>query len=166
MGIFLLLTLEFTPMLWCMYWRVVNLQIKDFANKYSIQADTIRYYEKENILKPKRRENGYREYDEECEKQLQLIMVLKQLGFTIKEIQQLLILRDESISTECNNSTVLLLNQKIMKLEEKIQFYQQALKVVQTVKELVNEEKYLENKEVIEDLLVEFFKSIYKRGIS
>jgi DNA-binding transcriptional MerR regulator len=42
------------------------MQIKDFAKKYQIQADTIRYYEKEKILKPKRRENGYREYDEEC----------------------------------------------------------------------------------------------------
>jgi MerR family transcriptional regulator, Zn(II)-responsive regulator of zntA len=151
-------------MLW-LYWGVVSMQIKDFAKKYQIQADTIRFYEKENILKPKRRENGYREYDEECEKQLQLIIVLKQLGFTIKEIQQLLILRGESISTECNNSTVLLLKQKIMRLEERIQFYQQALKVVQTVKELVNEEKYLENKAVIEELLLVFFKSIHKRGI-
>jgi MerR family Zn(II)-responsive transcriptional regulator of zntA len=134
------------------------MKIKDFAKKYQIQADTIRYYEKENILKPKRRENGYREYDEECEKQLKLIIILKQLGFTIKEIQQLLILRDESISTECNNATVLLLKQKIMKLEERIQFYQQALKVVQTVEELVNEEKYLENKAVIEELLLVFFQ--------
>lgn len=150
-------------MLW-LYWEMVNMQIKDFAKKYQIQADTIRYYEKEKILKPKRRENGYREYDEECEKQVQLIIVLKQLGFTIKEIQQLLILRGESISTECNNSTVLLLKQKIMKLEERIQFYQQALKVVQTVNELVNEEKYLENKAVIEELLLAFFKNIHKRG--
>lgn len=150
-------------MLW-LYWGVLNMQIKDFAKKYQIQADTIRYYEKENILKPKRRENGYREYDEECEKQLQLIIVLKQLGFTIKEIQQLLILSDESVSLKCNNSTVLLLNKKIMNLEEKIQFYQQAFKVVQTVKELVNEEKYLENKAVIEELILVFFNSIQRGG--
>ena len=140
------------------------MQIKDFAKKYQIQADTIRYYGKQNILKPKRRENGYRDYDEECEKQLQLIIVLKQLGFTIKEIQHLLILSGESISTECNNSTVLLLKEKIMNLEEKIQFYQQALKAVQTVKELVIEEKYLENKAVIEELILVFFKSIQSGG--
>lgn len=139
------------------------MKIKDFAKKYQIQADTIRYYEKENILKPKRLENGYREYDEECEKQLKLIIILKQLGFTIKEIQQSLIIRDESISTECNNATVLLLKQKMMKIEERIQFYQQAFKVVQSVEELVKEEKYLENKEVIEELLLVFFKSVHKR---
>jgi MerR family transcriptional regulator, Zn(II)-responsive regulator of zntA len=141
------------------------MQIKAFAQKYQMQADTIRYYEKEKILKPKRRENGYREYDEECEKQIQLVIVLKQLGFTLKEIQQILVLRNEAISTDCNNSTVLLLNQKIVKLEDKIHFYQQALKVVQTIKELVHEENYIENKEVIEELLLLFFQGIHERGI-
>lgn len=60
------------------------MKIRDFAVKYQIQTDTIRYYEKENLLTPIRRENGYREFDEECEKQIRLIIVLKQLGFTIK----------------------------------------------------------------------------------
>jgi len=146
-------------------WGVVNMQIKDFAKKYQIQTDTIRYYEKENILKPKRRDNGYREYDEDCEKQLQLIIVLKQLGFTIKEIQQLLLLKAEPISTECNSSTVLLFEQKIIKLEEKIQFYKQASKLLQTVKELINEEKYVENKAVIENLILELFENSDMRGI-
>jgi len=146
-------------------WGVVNMQIKDFAKKYQIQTDTIRYYEKENILKPKRRDNGYREYDEDCEKQLQLIIVLKQLGFTIKEIQQLLLLKAEPISTECNSSTVLLFEQKIIKLEEKIQFYKQASKLLQTVKELINEEKYVENKAVIENLILELFENSNMRGI-
>ncbi|QOS82523.1 MerR family transcriptional regulator [Paenibacillus sp. JNUCC31] len=123
-----------------------------------MQTDTIRYYEKENLLNPLRRENGYREYDEECEKQLQLIIVLKQLGFTIKEMQQILILRDQPISTGCNDATVWLLNQKITKLEEKIQFYQQALQVVQTIKELASEAVYSENKEVIEKLLLSLFQ--------
>lgn len=51
------------------------MKINQFAEKYQIQADTIRFYEKENLLKPTRRENGYREYNEESEKQLQLIIV-------------------------------------------------------------------------------------------
>ena len=130
------------------------MKIKDFASKYQIHTDTIRYYEKENLLNPIRRENGYREYGEECERQLQLIIVLKQLGFSIKEIQQLLILRDQSISTACKDTTVTLLNQKIMKLEEKIQFYQRALVVVQTIQELASEVKYLENIEAIENLML------------
>ncbi|EIT87365.1 MarR family transcriptional regulator [Fictibacillus macauensis ZFHKF-1] len=141
------------------------MQIKDFAKKYKIQADTIRFYEKEHLLKPKRRENGYREYDEECEKQLQLIIVFKQLGFSIKEIQQLLFLRNTSISTECNSSTVTLFQQKMMQLEEKVEFYQQALNVMRTIKTLIDEEKYEENKSVMEELIVKIFKrGGYKDG--
>lgn len=135
------------------------MKIKDFASKYQIQPDTIRYYEKVSLLNPVRRENNYRDFDEECEKQIQLIIVLKQLGFTIKEIQQLLILReDPSLSTECKDTAVLLLNQKIMKLEERIRFYQQALKVVQTIKELASEVKYLENIEDMERLVLSLFQ--------
>lgn len=135
------------------------MKIKDFASKYQIQPDTIRYYEKVSLLNPVRRENNYRDFDEECEKQIQLIIVLKQLGFTIKEIQQLLILReDPSLSTECKDTAVSLLNQKIMKLEERIRFYQQALKVVQTIKELASEVKYLENIEDMERLVLSLFQ--------
>ncbi|MBT2599764.1 MerR family transcriptional regulator [Oceanobacillus sp. ISL-74] len=141
------------------------MQIKNFAAKYQIQADTIRYYEKENILTPKRRENGYRVYDEECEKQLQFIIVLKQLGFTIKEIQQLLLLRNQPISTECNVSTVSLLDQKIINLEEKVQFYQKALQVVNKIKGLIAEDKYIKNKEVIEELMLGFFEDTKPRRI-
>ncbi|PQD93891.1 MarR family transcriptional regulator [Pradoshia eiseniae] len=141
------------------------MQIKDFSKKYKIQTDTIRYYEKEQILKPKRRDNGYREYDEDSEKQLQLIIVLKHLGFTIKEIQQLLILKDKPISAECNNSTVWLIEQKLSNIDGKIQFYEQASKTLKNVKELIKEEKYTENKEVIEDLLFELFKSSDKRNL-
>lgn len=123
-------------------------------------------YEKINLLTPKRQANGYREYDEDCVKQLQLIIVLKQLGFTLKEIQQLLLLKAKPLSPECNHSTVTLFEQKIANIEEKIQFYQQAFQALQTVKELMMEEKYIENKEVIEGMITELFKNVQMRGIS
>jgi MerR family transcriptional regulator, Zn(II)-responsive regulator of zntA len=135
------------------------MKIKDFASKYQVQTDTLRYYEKENLLNPIRRENGYREYDDACEKQIQLIIVLKQLGFTIKEIQQLFQLRViPSLSAECKDTTVSLLNQKIRRLEEKIQFYQRALKVVQTMRVLASEVEYLENIDDIQERLLSLFQ--------
>ncbi|NGZ76561.1 MerR family transcriptional regulator [Saccharibacillus alkalitolerans] len=135
------------------------MKIKDFASKYQIQPDTVRYYEKVSLLNPVRQENNYRDFDEDCEKQIQLIIVLKQLGFTIKEIQQLLILReDPALSAECKDKTVSLLDRKIMNLEERIRFYQQALKVVQAIKELASEVKYSENIEDIERLVLSLFQ--------
>ena len=68
------------------------------------------------------------------------------------------LMRDNSLSTECKDSTVLLLDQKIMNLEERIRFYQQALKVVQTVKELAGEAKDLENIEDMEKLVISLFQ--------
>ena len=65
------------------------MQIKEFAMKYEVPVDTIRFYEKEGLLQPRRLENGYRQYTEGCSKQLKMIIVLKQLGFTLKEIHQL-----------------------------------------------------------------------------
>lgn len=36
------------------------MYIKQFASKYQLSIDTIRFYEKEVILNPKRLVNGYR----------------------------------------------------------------------------------------------------------
>ena len=141
------------------------MQINDFAKEFNVPKDTIRYYEKENLLKPKRLANGYRDYDEYCEKQFQFIIVLKQLGFTIKEIQQLLSLNAKPVSPECNSSTASLFEKKIMNIEEKIQFYQQALKALQTAKELMINEKFAENKDALEEMISFLFNSIKSRGI-
>ncbi|KZN98445.1 MerR family transcriptional regulator [Pseudobacillus badius] len=140
------------------------MRIKEFANKYQLQADTLRYYEKQGLLQPNRRENGYREYDEKCEKQLQLLIVLKQLGFTLKEVQQLITLNDQPVSAECNEAAVELFAQKLRALEEKIQFYQLALNTLQTVKELVSGGKYQENEAVIEEMVLNMFKNSRGRG--
>lgn len=37
-----------------------RMYIKPFASKYQLSVDTIRFYEKEGILNPKRLVNGYR----------------------------------------------------------------------------------------------------------
>lgn len=51
--------------------------IKQFAAKYYLSQDTIRYYEKEGLLSPKRLENGYRFYDASCERNIKFIQVMK-----------------------------------------------------------------------------------------
>ncbi|AWE07160.1 MarR family transcriptional regulator [Lysinibacillus sp. 2017] len=133
------------------------MQIKQFALKYEVPVDTVRFYEKEGLLKPKRLENGYRQYNEDCANQLKMIIVLKQLGFTLKEIYQLTELKMEQITPECNQASVLLFDQKLQQLAEKIEFYKQAAQILETVKQLTHEEKYFENKLVIENLITNLF---------
>lgn len=125
------------------------MQIKQFAAKYNLPTDTVRYYEKEKLLMPKRQENGYRVYDEVCEKNIQFIIVLRQLGFTLQEIQQLLTLEQKPISDTCNQQTVQLFSSKITKIEQQIIFYQKALQSLHLAQTLMVEGKYDENKEAM-----------------
>lgn len=40
------------------------MRIKEFSEKCGLSIDTLRYYEKENLLQPLRNENCYRDYGE------------------------------------------------------------------------------------------------------
>lgn len=55
-----------------------------------LSKKSIRYYEENNLLKPKRNnENDYRIYDEEDIQELKKIKFLRELGVPIKELQSL-----------------------------------------------------------------------------
>lgn len=68
------------------------MKIKQFAEKFQLSTDTVRYYEKEGLLHPQKLNNGYRVYDGTCEQTMKFILVLRQLGFTLQEINYLLTL--------------------------------------------------------------------------
>jgi len=65
--------------------------IRDLEIKSGLDRATIRFYEKEGLIKPERKENGYRNYTEENLNDLMKIKLLRQLGMSldrIKSIQQ------------------------------------------------------------------------------
>lgn len=126
------------------------MQIKAFSDFVGVPVDTIRYYEKMGLLNPKRLENGYRDYDDECIDHLKMIVVLKHLGFSLKEISRLIQLKMKKISLECNQETVELFDQKINELANRIQFYQEALNTLKLAKNLMKDQKYEKNQNEIE----------------
>jgi len=64
-------------------------------------AETVRFYEREGLLdEPDRRASGYRQYDGDVVRRLQFIRRAKELGFTLKEIKDLLSLKLDP-STTC-----------------------------------------------------------------
>lgn len=136
------------------------MQIKAFAAKYNLSTDTVRYYEKEKLLMPKRQGNGYRIYDEACEKNIQFIIVLRQLGFTLQEIQQLLALEQKPISATCNQQTVQLFSSKITNIEQQLIFYNQALQSLHLAQTLMAEGKYGENKEAMALQIEAMYRSL------
>lgn len=68
--------------------------VGQLAKEVGINLETVRYYEKLELLpKPKRKESRYRIYDEMDLKRLLFIKRAKELGFTLKEIKELFGLR-------------------------------------------------------------------------
>ncbi|MDY0407476.1 MerR family transcriptional regulator [Virgibacillus soli] len=134
--------------------------VKEFALKYHVTSDTVRYYEKEGLLQPQRLENGYRFYDEQCEKSIKYIMVLKQMGFSLQEIQQLLQLGNSPITEACNRMSTTLFENKVMHIKQKIDFFTSALEVLQVVLELTSEGRYSENQSRIDNLVDHMYQKL------
>ena len=64
--------------------------INDVESIVGLSKKSIRYYEENGLIHPKRNsENGYRIYDEEDIKKLKTIKFLRELGVSIKELKQL-----------------------------------------------------------------------------
>ena len=72
-----------------------NLKIGDLARRTQCPAETIRYYEREGLLpEPNRTAANYRLYGREHVERLAFIRNCRSLDMTLKEIRQLLRVRD------------------------------------------------------------------------
>jgi MerR family mercuric resistance operon transcriptional regulator len=70
------------------------MTIGELARQAGVGVETVRYYQRRNLIsEPPRRTRGFREYTEETLRTLRFIRRAKGLGFTLKEIQQLLVMR-------------------------------------------------------------------------
>ncbi len=77
-----------------------NLTIGQLARKARINVETIRYYERRGLIpEPPRRESGYRQYSRDAVARIHFIKRAKELGFSLKEISELLFLRIDPYTT-------------------------------------------------------------------
>lgn len=65
-------------------------QIKQASEQTGVHLETIRYYEKQGLIKPTFQANGYRVFDENQLEQLRFIKTCRNIGFSLKDIQVLL----------------------------------------------------------------------------
>ncbi len=71
-----------------------SLTIGKLAKKTDVNIETIRYYERRGLIpKPPRRGSGYRQYPLEAVKRIRFIRRAKELGFSLNEVMELLLLR-------------------------------------------------------------------------
>jgi MerR family transcriptional regulator, copper efflux regulator len=75
---------------------MTTLGIGQLARRAGVAIDTVRYYERNQLLAPAGRlASGYRRYGEGELKRLRFIRRAKALGFTLEEVRDLLSLSDE-----------------------------------------------------------------------
>src|SRR6266571_3012042 len=78
-----------------------SLSIGQVARRAGVGVETVRFYEREGLLEePPRRASGYRQYSEQAIKRIHFIKRAQQLGFSLKEITELLMLRVDA-QTSC-----------------------------------------------------------------
>jgi Hg(II)-responsive transcriptional regulator len=70
------------------------LQIGEVARRADVNVQTLRYYERRGLLPtPTRRPSGYRQYSEESVRLVRFIKRAQELGFSLRDVAQLIELR-------------------------------------------------------------------------
>jgi len=97
-----------------------GVQIGKVAQQTGLTVDTIRFYEKEGLLmEPPRTEGGFRLYTARSVEQLQFIRKAQELGFSLAEIRELLVIQDER--TEACTHVRDLIEHRLKTVRRKIQ---------------------------------------------
>ncbi|MBQ4832869.1 Zn(2+)-responsive transcriptional regulator [Pseudoalteromonas sp. MMG010] len=78
------------------------MKIGELSHLLGISNDTLRYYEKQGLLTAtKRNASGYRIYSDDDLKLMQFILRAKNVGFSLTEIKELLLIRFEKSLHSC-----------------------------------------------------------------
>ena len=109
------------------------LTIGKLALSADVTTDSVRFYEKQNLLAPARKTDaGYRLYDDTAIRRLRFIKQAQQCGFSLAEIRELLALK--SSDAACCKDVRSVAIEKKLHLEQKIK----ALRVMsQALSELI-----------------------------
>lgn len=80
----------------------IHYLMRDLVKRTELSADSIRFYEKKNLIRPTLRgDNNYRYYDDEALKRLIFIKRCRALDLSLKEIEHLIELEQQP-DQDCN----------------------------------------------------------------
>jgi len=117
----------------------MEYSIGEFSRLTNLGIHTLRYYEHENLITPKRNSSNRRCYSDKDLAWTYFIKRLKNTGMPIKEIQRYAKLRAEgdltlnermemlTVHRESLNEQIKVLQEHMAKLDDKIDFYRQEI---------------------------------------
>ncbi len=96
-----------------------KLLIGELAKRAKVNKETLRYYERKGLIpEPPRNDSGHRQYSEIEVKMTEFIKRTQSLGFSLKEIKDLLMLKIEP-QTTCKDIQGIV-KSKISEIDQKI----------------------------------------------
>lgn len=100
-----------------------SMAIGEVAKSSGVSIETIRYYEREGLLAAaERKESGYRVFNQDHVRRLRFIQKAKTLGFSLREISELLSIREDPKGS--SREVKALARAKLVDIEEKIRVLQ------------------------------------------
>jgi MerR family Zn(II)-responsive transcriptional regulator of zntA len=108
--------------------------IGELVKALKINKETIRYYEKIGLLsQPKRDSNGYRVYSKEDKEKIEMIIIFKNFGFSLKEISIIFSKIYNDILGQDVDSIKNIVEYKIKEVDDKIYELEKTKKLLEKV---------------------------------
>ncbi len=102
------------------------MTIKEVEKLLDIPRATVRFYEKEGLIDPGREGNGYRDYSEEDVEKLRKIIILRKIGMSVEDINDIF-----DGAKSMNDA----LEENIVNLQKQMEELKGAIKLSQKMKE-------------------------------
>lgn len=127
-------------------------RISELADQCGVNKETIRYYERRQLLPPPlRTKTGYRMYSEDAVRRVKFIKRLQELGFSLTEIHKLLGIVDQD-TERCQNMYEFV-SKKVDEVQRQIEDLKRMKCVLQELKKRCPDEKALYECPIIESLV-------------
>ena len=117
-------------------------QIKETAQISGVSVKTLHHYDKIGLLSPLKAANGYRIYSEADLERLQIILFYKYLGFSLKEIAELLSQKEQELLPHLHKQ-LQFLQQEREHLDTLISTLQKTIQAQKGEKKMTLEEKFV-----------------------
>ena len=135
--------------------REISIETGKLAKQAGVNIETVRHYQRKNLIQePDKPEGGFRYYPYDTIEQIRFIKRAQQLGFSLKEIEQLLLLGSEhchdvqALAREKSEMIKRMADLQGQTIKEIIEEYQKRVSILKYLKEH-NIRDYRETSEII-----------------
>lgn len=138
----------------------LSYRISEFADKCGVNKETIRYYERKNLLlEPSKTNAGYRIYSDDDVKRVGFIKRMQELGFSLNEIYKLLGVVDKD-EVRCEDMFEFV-SKKEVEIRKQIEDLKRIETMLKDLKQRCPDEKQLHACPIIETLIEPVTKGIF-----